>query len=104
MTMDKQPTEARQDELVGIREKIAERECGECYSRYALEAKCMSGYELGKCPGYYSKADWFFSLTVSRGKCPECKGGGMGLFYFNKNAPCDDCHGTGVVEKSIGQI
>ena len=40
-----------------IREKIAGLECERCYSHAASENKCLQGYELGKCPEYYTYTD-----------------------------------------------
>ena len=34
-------------------------------------------------------------MSEQKDKCPNCKGTGMGQFYFNKIAPCDTCKGTG---------
>ena len=99
-----EPTEARQDELAGIGEKIAG------IIDKAIIADMVSG-QFGPTP----YAQEILNLTVSIGgrKCDMCNGHGKILPYQLDNGSyiykddCPACGGTGhakVVEKTIGEI
>ncbi len=80
--MDKQPTEARQDELAGIQKEMAHI--------IALAAVHHTGKP------FLQIADQILSLPVSSGGgvCPRCYG--MGISEIRCNAPkCLPCNGTG---------
>uniref|UniRef100_A0A6M3LJM5 Uncharacterized protein n=1 Tax=viral metagenome TaxID=1070528 RepID=A0A6M3LJM5_9ZZZZ len=94
--MDKQPTEARQDELAGIREKIA---------RFISEFKDWDGARQYVKDGWLYKADRILSLTVSSG--------GEMCDHFNETLRtyyimgCPYCNRTGqkpTVTRTIGEI
>jgi len=95
--MDKQPTEARQDELARIREKLS-----------ALFVIARTEGLLTRFADGLEDADEAFSLTVSSGGiCPECEGEkitpetGRGSDGFIR---CETCNGTGLVTKTLGEI
>ena len=111
----KQPTEARQDELAGIREKIAKI----CTARYFecsyndAEIAWSEATEESK-EDMLNNANQILSLTVSRGGgvCPECCGQGeitgvdVGYPSIMSFAHCEHCNGTGeqpIVTKTIAQ-
>ena len=86
-----EPTEARQDELAGIREKIA---------RFISEFKDWDGARQYVKEGWLYKADQILNLTVSSGGgvCPECKGncGIRGIRWDEIiTKKCPTCNGTG---------
>ncbi|KKK63715.1 hypothetical protein LCGC14_2991510 [marine sediment metagenome] len=54
-----------------------------------------------KWQGQYNLADQILNIPAVERVCPECKGEGTGQFYFNQNAPCDVCKGTGKVSFTI---
>ena len=101
--MTTEPTEARQDELAGIREKIA---------RFISEFKDWDGARQYVKDGWLYKADQILSRTVSSGggKCPTCDGTGTYLFeYLGKadSEACAVCNRTGqkpIVTRTIGEI
>lgn len=112
--MDKQPTEARQDELAGIREKIAQID----YIRtHKAGLDLLSGFQgevlweqapLEVRANCFEYADQILSLPVSSGGvCPECKGSKKLQPYFDHcfSNRCPACNGTGQKQpKTLGEI
>lgn len=45
--------------------------------------------------------DFNTPIPIEGGVCPRCKGSGWGQFNHNRNAHCDDCKGTGKLDKTI---
>ena len=113
--MTDKSTEARQDELAGIREKIAQDIYfeGEKYEVGSIAELTWRKAPQARKDKYLKRADQILSLPVNRGgMCPECKGvkkiqygkKGVNPIYFVK---CPVCNGTGrtkVVEKTLGQL
>ncbi len=102
--MDKQPTEARQDELATW-EKIAEVLLE--FRGWDSDNEYVIAVEADK------RVAQILSLTVSSGgKCPECKGVGE-IFHrgvidtLKAWSRCTACNGTGqkpIVTKTLGEI
>jgi len=112
MTQDK-PTEARQDELAGIREKIAKNIYfdGVEYAVGTIAEVTWREAPRARRDKYLERADQILSLTVSSGggKCPECKGEKKILNHsvYDYWMPCHVCNGTGqkpIVTKTLGQL
>ena len=108
MTQGK-PTEARQDELAGIREKIAKAICYAFYKEGFPAAGDgvveRVAQTLAGLPFPIDDND-LLALTVSSGGgvCPEC--GGLPVHYrLSFDKPCPTCNGTGQKQpKTLGEI
>jgi len=107
--MTTEPTEARQDELAGIREKLACNFVQVLYDKGFITWETVGAEKAIKRKGY-ELADQILSLTVSSGggKCPKCDGfkkvlGRRGTIMCY----CPTCSSTGSVKKeeiSIGDL
>ncbi len=108
--MNEQPTEACQDELAGIREKIARK-------LYDNEIWGTGNEHLGNLKEYlldkesFMIADQILSLTVSSGggDCSECEGERMIKDVDDEGEvvvlDCPTCNGTGQKQpKTLGDI
>jgi len=115
----KQPTEARQDELAGIRYKWQAMFCQHCKAMQKTNDTVVEcwynpldhGNDKAFCASNCDAIDSFFALTVSSGGgiCPHCQGektmwGGGNSSDFVR---CHNCNGTGqkpIVTKTVGEI
>ena len=47
-------------------------------------------------------AESILSIPISKGEvCEKCGGSKMGIYYFNRKAPCDTCQGTGTADITV---
>ncbi len=116
--MDKQPTEARQDELGGMREKIEEYTTSwlAYYNHQEMfdgvvpmnTARLIAENSINDELRKQAKdlIDHILSLTVSSGgKCPKCVGHGFLYISYDNHPDCPACNGTGQKQpKTLGDI
>ena len=102
-----EPTEARQDELAGIKTGVVEIICEACLPYICAHWNKPAEERIGACRPLKNWVERWFALTVSSGGiCKECYG--MGILEVRCNAPkCPTCSSTGSVKKeeiSIGDL
>ncbi len=65
--------------------------------------KCCLQKDKDVCPECKGEKWVSFPPPCQRGSrlCPTCLGTGRGQFKHNRNADCDDCHGTGLKDNKV---